>query len=172
MFSLSRCLCKINASSANWIEIFSRKMFQIGKIFPKWNLSVLGVEYFVCGVGTHGRSYLWAITSSGLFFSLLAFLSQTIFQHFWGFSRNFQRGLGGLQGLVCSQIIKEHNLAREQNLEERWQNGTTTKWYFFTFRVFPFLALHCQLVVHCSEVDRREEKGWVMIHTRRPQPSS
>ena len=151
MFSLSRCLCKINASSANWIEIFSRKMFQIGKIFPKWNLSFLGVEYFVCGVGTHGRSYLWAITSSGLFFSLLAFLSQTIFQHFWGFSRNFQRGLGGLQGLVCSQIIKEH---------------------IFTFLVFPFLALHCQLVVHCSEVDRREEKGWVMIHTRRPQPSS
>ena len=91
--------------------------------------------------------------------SSLAFLSETIFQHFWGFSRNFQRGLGGLQGLVCSQIIKEHNLARGQNLEERWQNGTTTKWYFFTFRVFPFLALHCQLVVHCSEVDRREEKG-------------
>ena len=71
----------------------------------------------------------------------------------------FKGALGGLQGLVCSQIIKEHNLARGQNLEERWQNGTTTKWYFFTFRVFPFLALHCQLVVHCSEVDRREEKG-------------
>ena len=50
----------------------------------------------------------------------------------------FKRALGGLQGLVCSQIIKEH---------------------IFTFLVFPFLALHCQLVVHCSEVDRREEKG-------------
>ena len=39
----------------------------------------------------------------------------------------FKGALGGLQGLLCSQIIKEHNLARGQNLEERWHNGTTTK---------------------------------------------
>ena len=60
--------------------------------------------------------------------SSLAFLSQTIFQHFFGdFLGIFKGALGGLQGLVCSQIIKEYNLARGQKLEERWQNGTTTK---------------------------------------------
>ena len=69
-------------------------------------------------------------------YSSLAFLSKTIFQHFWGFSRNFQRGLGGLQGLVCSQRTQLGKRAKLLRKMAKWNRDKIVLLHILGFPIF------------------------------------
>ena len=72
--------------------------------------------------------------------SSLAFLSQTIFQHFWGFSRNFQRGLGGSSGISLFSNNQRTQLGVRAKLGRKMAKWNYNKMVLLHISGFPIFG--------------------------------